>query len=129
MIRLNILRVMAICTVAILNTWGQVRTAASTSQTQGHDIYERQCATCHGTEGRGDGPQSISLSPRPGSLLSAQISAKTDQELMRIIANGKPRTAMPGWKDSLSDEEQRAVLAYIRSLIRFSRTMTPPPPH
>jgi mono/diheme cytochrome c family protein len=94
----------------------------------GRTIYERHCADCHGPEGRGDGKQAISLSPRPGNLISAQTSAKSDQDLLTIIANGRPRTAMTGWSERLSDEEQRAVLAYIRSLVRFTRSATPPPP-
>lgn len=95
---------------------------------EGRAIYERHCAGCHGPEGRGDGKQAISLSPRPGNLVSAQTSAKSDQDLLKIIANGRPRTAMTGWNERLSDDEQRAVLAYIRSLVRFARSATPPPP-
>lgn len=95
---------------------------------EGRAIYERHCADCHGPEGRGDGKQAISLSPRPGNLVSAQTSAKSDQDLLKIIANGRPRTAMTGWNERLSDDEQRAVLAYIRSLVRFTRSATPPPP-
>ena len=94
---------------------------------EGRAIYERHCLTCHGQEGRGDGERALSLSPRPGNLVSAHTSAKTDEDLLKIIANGRPRTAMTGWKDRLSDEEQRAVLAYLRSLIRFSPSATPPP--
>jgi mono/diheme cytochrome c family protein len=95
---------------------------------EGRAIYERHCADCHGPEGRGDGKQAISLSPRPGNLVSAQTSAKSDQDLLKIIANGRPRTAMTGWNERLSEDEQRAVLAYIRSLVRFTRSATPPPP-
>lgn len=95
---------------------------------EGRALYERHCTACHGPEGRGDGKQALSLSPRPGNLISAHTSAKTDQDLLKIIANGRPRTAMEGWKDRLSDDQQLAVLAYIRSLVRFSRSATPPPP-
>lgn len=95
---------------------------------QGRAVYERHCADCHGAEGKGDGKSAVSLSPRPGNLISAQTSAKSDQDLLKIIANGRPRTAMEGWKDRLSDDEQRAALAYIRSLVRFTRSATPPPP-
>jgi mono/diheme cytochrome c family protein len=98
------------------------------SPEQGRPVYERHCAECHGPEGRGDGKLAVSLSPRPGNLISANTSAKTDQELLKIIANGRPHTAMGAWKDRLSDDEQRAVLAYIRSLVRFTRSATPPPP-
>jgi mono/diheme cytochrome c family protein len=95
---------------------------------EGRTIYQRHCADCHGPEGRGDGRQATSLSPRPGNLISAQTSAKSDQELLKIIRNGRPRTAMAGWADRLSPEQQDAVLAYIRSLIKFTRSATPPPP-
>jgi mono/diheme cytochrome c family protein len=95
---------------------------------QGRAIYERHCADCHGPEGKGDGQQATSLSPRPGNLISAQTSVKSDQELLQIIAKGRPRTAMTGWDDRLSPEEQGAVLAFIRSLVKFTRSATPPPP-
>jgi mono/diheme cytochrome c family protein len=96
---------------------------------RGRIIYEQRCLDCHGTEGRGDGSMALSLSPRPGNLISAATSAKSDEDLLKIIANGRPRTAMPAWKDELSEEDQRNVLAYIRSLIRFSRPLTPPSPN
>lgn len=95
---------------------------------RGRVIYEQRCLDCHGSEGRGDGIKALSLSPRPGNLVSAATSAKSDQDLLKIIANGRPRTGMPAWKDELSDEEQRNVLVYIRSLVRFNRSLTPPPP-
>ncbi|MDP9131939.1 MAG: cytochrome c [Nitrospirota bacterium] len=96
---------------------------------QGRAIYEQRCLDCHGPESRGDGTRAISLSPRPGNLISAHTSAKSDQDLLKVIANGRPRTAMPAWKDHLSEDEQLAVLAYIRSLVKFTRSATPPPPY
>lgn len=95
---------------------------------QGRTIYERHCAECHGQEGRGDGRLATSLSPRPGNLISAQTSVKSDQELLKIIAKGRPRTAMVAWEERLSAEDQVAVLAYIRSLVKFTHSATPPPP-
>jgi mono/diheme cytochrome c family protein len=101
---------------------------ASVDVDHGRMIYERLCAECHGPEGRGDGRLATSLSPRPGNLISAQTSAKSDADLLKIIAKGRPRTAMPGWEGQLSPEEQAAVLGYIRSLVKFTRPVTPPPP-
>lgn len=96
---------------------------------RGKPIFEARCASCHGLQGRGDGPQAPFLSPRPASLVSAATSVKSDTELLTVIANGKPRTAMPAWKAELSEEERRDVLAYIRTLIRFGpKPLTPPPP-
>lgn len=99
------------------------------SPNQGKAIYEQQCANCHGPQGRGDGPEAPFLSPRPGNLVSAYTAVRSDVELLNVIANGKPHTAMPGWKDRLSEEERKEVLAYIRSLVRFyPPPLTPRPP-
>lgn len=96
---------------------------------QGKPIFEARCASCHGLQGRGDGPQAPFLSPRPASLISAGTSVKTDAELFAIINDGKLRTSMPAWKDALNEQERRDVLAYIRTLVRFHpKPLTPPPP-
>jgi mono/diheme cytochrome c family protein len=95
---------------------------------QGRRIYEARCLDCHGPQGRGDGVKAPFLSPRPGNLVSAATAAKSDKDLLNVIANGRPRTAMPAWKDQLSEEEQRQVLRYIRSLVQFHQPMTPPLP-
>ncbi len=102
--------------------------AAEPPGERGKLIFEQRCVICHGKEGRGDGAQAPYLSPRPGNLVSAGLAAKTDQELLKVIAHGRPRTAMRGWSDVLTEDEQREVLNYIRSLVRFHRSSTPPPP-
>lgn len=95
----------------------------------GKAIYEQRCAVCHGPQGRGDGPEAPFLSPRPGSLISAGTSVKSDADLLAVISNGKPRTAMPAWKDLLTDEQRRDVLAYVRTLVRFYKPPVQPPPN
>ena len=96
---------------------------------KGQKIYFEQCSDCHGTKGKGDGPRAPLLSPGPGNLVSAATSAKSDLELLRIVTNGVPRTAMQGWGDRLSEQDRLHVLAFIRSLVRFqSPSLTPPPP-
>ncbi len=95
----------------------------------GRRIYEQRCLECHGPEGRGDGVRAPFLSPRPGNLVSAATSSKSDKDLLKIIANGRPRTSMPAWRDELSEEDQRAVLEYIRALVKFHRPLTPAPPN
>ena len=97
---------------------------------QGRDIYRIHCQECHGAEGRGDGPRAPMLAPRPGNLVSAATSTKTDEELLDILAGGVPRTAMRGWSDQLSSDERHNVLAYVRSLVHFQEppsTPLPPP--
>ncbi len=102
--------------------------AATTEDLQrGEFIYRERCLECHGVAGKGDGIKAPFLSPRPGSLVSAATSAKSDSELLRIIAKGKKHTAMPSWDGILSADDQAAVLQYIRSLVRFTPPLTPSP--
>ncbi len=107
---------------------GLVLAQPSAGLDRGQAIYREHCMECHGATGKGDGAKAPFLSPRPGNLISAATSAKTDKELLRTIAHGKPRTAMPAWQEVLSAEDQQAVLQYIRSLVRFTRPLTPPSP-
>ena len=51
--------------------------------------YTSRCATCHGPEGKGDGPVSAGLVPRPRNLQDpAWQKAVTDAHLQRIITGG-----------------------------------------
>ena len=96
---------------------------------KGEILYQKYCVECHGEKGKGDGLRAPLLAPRPGNLVSAATSTKTDRELLQTISNGVPRTAMRGWKDQLSEEDRLHVLAFIRSLVRFQTpSLTPPPP-
>lgn len=106
---------------------GLMLTAHADDLQRGQSLYQERCADCHGPEGKGDGAKAP-FSPQAGNLVSAATSAKSDKELLKIIANGKPHTAMPSWDGTLSAEDQEAVLRYIRSLVRFSRPQTPSPP-
>ena len=86
---------------------------------QGKDVYRTYCLECHGPTGHGDGPRAVTLAPRPGNFVSAAISSKTDEELLASISEGVPRTAMQAWKERLSIDDRRNVLAYIRSIVHF----------
>jgi len=105
--------------LALLSATSNSASAPIGSPDRGRAIYLKHCLSCHGLTGNGDGVEAPYLSPRPASLISAGTSAKSDKELLHTIDQGKPHTAMRAWKGVLTDEEQRDVLAYIRSLIQF----------
>jgi mono/diheme cytochrome c family protein len=86
---------------------------------QGREIYQAHCLECHGVKGHGDGPRATTLAPRPGNLISAATSSKTDEELLATITNGVQRTSMQSWNDRLTLDDRRNVLAYIRLLVHF----------
>ena len=82
-------------------------------------LYLGLCATCHGEDGRGSWRATLFLI-RPGSLAdSARMAGHTDQYLADIIKNGGApfgRPGMPAFGGSLRDDDNRALVAYLRTL-------------
>jgi mono/diheme cytochrome c family protein len=83
--------------------------------------YESLCSSCHGTEGKGDGPAAGGLNPKPRDLSdSAYAKTLSDQYLFEIIKEGGPKVKksplMPAWNGALNDKEIWNVIAYLRSL-------------
>lgn len=100
----------------------------------GERIYERWCADCHGFEGEGDGPSADWMMPRPRDFVAARYQIRTtpsgqlptDDDVLRVIREGMPGTAMPGWPN-LSSRERADVLAYLKSLSPFFEHEVPEP--
>lgn len=82
---------------------------------KGKSLYERHCLACHGVGGKGDGPTGKMVVPPAADLTAPENSKKTDAEWLSIIENGKPGTAMVGFKGQLSNADLRELLAYIRT--------------
>jgi len=80
----------------------------------GHRLYRAHCAVCHGPGGRGDGPAAASLVPRPADL--RRTARMADPLLFTRITDGLPGTAMPAFRDVLTEEERWHVVNFLRSL-------------
>ena len=94
----------------------QLTWAVSGDPVQGKAIFDKQCITCHGAQGKGDGPASKMMMPPPADLTSPKIKSKPDGDLLQTIQNGRPPTTMPAYKGQLSEQQIHDVLAYVRSL-------------
>jgi mono/diheme cytochrome c family protein len=95
----------------------------------GRRIYEKQCAVCHGREGKGQPP----LYPPLASNQS--ITMATPVNSIRMVLNGgyppgtkkNPRPhGMPPFSHILSDDEAAAVVTYIR--VAWENSGTPVTP-
>ena len=52
-------------------------------------IFTTRCATCHGTDGKGKGPASITLNPKPRNYTDAAWQKSvTDEHIAEIIVKG-----------------------------------------
>lgn len=80
---------------------------------QGKKLAQVNCASCHGSSGRGDGAAAAALNPKPADWTSAKIQGETDGELFWKITTGKG--AMPPWRH-LPENDRWALVQYIRTL-------------
>lgn len=85
------------------------------AEAPGAEVFQTNCAMCHGPQGHGDGPAGQALEPRPGNLAVIQSKAGDDYLFWRIHA-GKPGTSMVAWKGILTDEQIWQAVSFIRTL-------------
>ncbi len=88
----------------------------------GAALYGEHCQSCHGAKGTGDGEAGAGLEPKPANI--AFIMDKwiaTDPFLFWTISEGgKPLdTAMPAFKDTLSEEQRWQIIHYLRDEFTF----------
>lgn len=87
---------------------------------KGRAIFLMRCSTCHGFEGRGDGPLSTTIARPPVANLTDAEWKHGDrpEKVLAVIENGVPNTRMDPWRHILGPPETRAVAAYVYYLAR-----------
>ncbi len=85
----------------------------------GRRMYERECAFCHGLDGRAETEAAKVLHPRPRSFADPVEMARLDDgQMYAAIKLGRPGTAMGGRGELLSPAEIIDVMRYIRTLVQ-----------
>jgi mono/diheme cytochrome c family protein len=93
--------------------------ATQSSVAAGNAVYTKECLSCHGATGKGDGPAAKDLHPRPSDLSDQYMWYQTDGELFWKITTG--RKPMPNFEMTLSEQKRWHV-------VNFLRTLAPNPP-
>ena len=95
--------------MAALSVYGQ----------EAKQLYEQTCAMCHGTGGKGDGPTSQALRPKPADL-TVVVKDKNDAYLTKLITEGGPGVGksplMPSYKGVLNEEQMQSLIQYVKGL-------------
>ena len=102
------LAVAALATVGIVGVTCAQKKDANGDQAEAKNTIETVCAPCHGLDGRGGerGPDLVSR---------AEVSAKSDAELGRILQEGEATGGMPPFA-GLGTRRIAALVSYLRSL-------------
>lgn len=97
-------------------------TVSAEAREEARKIFESRCYTCHGKQGRGDGPGSSGLDPQPRDLTDPEWQTSvTDEHIERIILYGGAAVglspAMPANPDlSGRPDVVAALVEHVRNL-------------
>lgn len=80
--------------------------------TAGQTIYNQSCAVCHAADGTGTLPDMPSLASDQAQSTLLDNSG----QYLCIVAEGQK--AMPGWKETLTDQEMWQVITFIGTLAK-----------
>lgn len=91
-------------------------------QREAMDLWRDRCATCHGLDGHGDGPQARYLAVRPRTLSDQKWKRTvTDEHLRTVIVEGGPAVGLnlamaPNPDLASRPAVLQALIAYVRKL-------------
>jgi high-affinity iron transporter len=102
--------------------------AQTPSLARGAEVYQANCAGCHGAIGRGDGPMAKGLDPAPANLAeAAELRDVSPLDYYRRISIGTVGTAMPAFEGRLPAEDRWAAALYA-SILRVPAPRGEVPP-
>jgi mono/diheme cytochrome c family protein len=84
------------------------------SNNAGQALYLKNCASCHGKTGLGDGVKARMLKDFPGDFSGAFFQNQTDGEHFFKTKSG--RGEMPKYEGKLSDDDIWNIVNYMRTL-------------
>ena len=93
--------------------WSWSAPAEAADADAGKAVYTKSCVSCHGADGKGNAAMAKVMSGL--DITAKEVTKQSDDELLKAIAEGKGK--MPAQK-SLSKDEQKAALSYVRSLAK-----------
>jgi len=81
----------------------------------GKTLYNKHCKSCHGSEGKGDGPKAEGLDTPTGDFTEASFKEQTDGALYYKTIFG--RDDMPNFEKKITEEKDRwLIINYLKSL-------------
>ncbi len=93
----------------------QAPDASAESLQRGNQVFQQNCAPCHGVAGDGKGAAATTLIPEPANF---QLKQPDFGYILDTLNNGIPGTGMPAWNKQIGEPDRRALASFLRSLYK-----------
>lgn len=80
----------------------------------GKETFNKICWSCHGSEGKGDGPAASNLRNKPADFTSAEFKKQTEGSIYYKISEG--RDEMASYKNLLSSKQRWQLVLFLQTL-------------
>lgn len=83
---------------------------------RGAVLFATDCVSCHGVEGKGDGPRAYFIFPKPRNFTSPESRRALNRPaISTAVQHGVRGREMPAWRHVLSEQEIADVTEYVFS--------------
>ena len=82
----------------------------------GRRLWAKDCATCHGETGAGDGPSSSGMEPPPTAFRGEYLGRLSPQQVFNAVSLGVEGTAMPSFADAYTEAQRWDVAFFVMTL-------------
>ncbi len=102
---------------------GFLLTGLTSSPVRGQEakqLFEENCALCHGMSGKGDGPSGQLLQPKPADF-SIVLQGKDGAYIAKVINEGGAGVGkspiMPAYDGAFSNEQIQGLVQYLKGFL------------
>lgn len=90
-------------------------TATEDNIAHGRELYNRNCASCHGQDGKSQTDIASAMKVKPADLTA--LHERTDGEIYWVITNGIKKSGMPAFNTKAKVNERWQMALYVKHLM------------
>lgn len=123
MVFIRFIQSLLLATTACVGAWIALDATATPLIAKGYQtssnspamLYRHYCSVCHGDQGNGQSRARASLNPPPTDFTNPVIARNLPRDVMiATVRDGRPGTAMVGWKTQLTAAQIAMLVDYVR---------------